>query len=43
MSKNQSINEQKRVVSAASGGLHASRTLLTELSTWAASLTFIFE
>ena len=43
MSKNQSINEQKHAVSAASGGLYANRTLLTELSTWAASLTFIFE
>ena len=38
MSKNQSINKQKRAVSAASRGLYANRTLLTELSTWAASL-----
>ena len=43
ISKNQSINEKKRVVSAASGGLYANRILLTELSTWAASPTFIFE
>ena len=43
MSKNQSINEQKRAVAAASGGLYANRTLLTEMSTWAASVTFIFE
>ena len=42
MSKNQSINEQKHAVSAVSGGLYANRTLLTELSTWAASL-IIFE
>ena len=43
MSKNQSINEQKLTASAASGGLYANRTLLTEMSTWAASVTFIFE
>ena len=43
MSKNQSINEQKRAVAAASGGLYANRTLLTEMSTWAASVTFIFK
>ena len=40
MSKKQSINEQKRAVSAASGGPYANRTLLkVELRTWA----FIFE
>ena len=33
MPKNQPINEQKHAVSAASGGLFANRTLLTELST----------
>ena len=33
MPKNQPINEQKHAVSAASGGLFAKRTLLTELST----------
>ena len=43
MSKNQSINEQKHAVAAASGGLYANRTLRTEMSTWAASVTFIFE
>ena len=43
MSKNQSINEQKHAVAAASGGLYANRTLCAEMSTWAASVTFIFE
>ena len=43
MSKNQSINEQKCAVAAASGGVYANRTLLTEMSTWAASVAFIFE
>ena len=43
MSKKQSINGQKFTVSAASSGPHANRTLLTELSTWASSLTFTFE
>ena len=43
MSKNQSINEQKRAVATASRGLYANRTLLTEMNTWAASVTFIFE
>ena len=43
MSKNQSINEQKHAVAAASSGLYANRTLHTEMSTWAASVTFIFE
>ena len=43
MSKNQSINEQERAVAAASGGLYANRTLLTEMSTWAASFTLIFK
>ena len=42
--KTQSINEQKRAVSAASVGPYANRTLLTvELRTWDASLTFMFE
>ena len=43
MSKNQSINEQKRAAAAASGGLYANRTLLTEMSTWAAKVIFIFK
>ena len=43
MSKNQSINEQKRAVAAASGGLYVNKTLRTEMSTWAASVTFILE
>ena len=43
MSKNQSINEQKHAAAAASGGLYANRTLLAEMSTWTASVTFIFE
>ena len=43
MSRNQSINEQKRAVAAASGGRYANRTLHTEMSTWAASVTFIFK
>ena len=43
MSKIQSINKKKCADSAASGGLYANKTLLTILSTWAASLTFIFE
>ena len=43
MPKSQPINEQKHAVSAASVGLHANRTLLTELSSRAASLTFIFK
>ena len=43
MSKNQSINEQKRAVAAASGGLYANRTLCIEMSTWAGNVTFIFE
>ena len=42
MPKNQSINQQKRTVSAASGGKYVNRILLTKLSTWAASLPFLF-
>ena len=42
-SKNQSIIEQKRAFVATSGGLYANRTLLTEMSTWAASVTLVFE
>ena len=42
-SKRQSVNEEKRAISAVSGGPYANRTLLTVgLRTWAASLTFIF-
>ena len=43
ISKNQPIDEQKHTVFGASDGLYANRTLLAELSTWAASLTFIFD
>ena len=43
MSKNQYINEPKCAASAASGGPYANKTLLAELSTYAASRTFIFE
>ena len=43
MWKNQPINEQKHAVSAASGGPYDKGPLLTELTTKAGSLTFIFE
>ena len=43
MPKSQPINEQKHAVSSASVGLHANRTLLTELNSRTASLTFIFK
>ena len=43
MPKNQPINEQKLAISAASVGQCTNITLLTELSTWAVSLKFIFE
>ena len=42
--KKQTINEQKRAVSAAAGGPYANRTLLkVELRTWASGLAFIFK
>ena len=43
MTRNQFINGKKHDVSAAFGVLYANRTLVTKPSTWARSLTFIFE